>query len=99
MAYGEVGFGNSQIGAIRDLLPNLERICDRELADQYNTFQYVVKNLEKWADETTIGKDLRSDMLKLVQEFEHLMYNTKSYVHDMDEFLRAQQRINDTNNY
>lgn len=62
--------------------------------DCINTFQYVVKSLSEWADETTIGNELRSELVTLVETVENLNEKTGQLMQTVNEFAARQERIN-----
>ena len=64
------------------------------LYDQWNTFQYVTKNISGWADDTTIGKEVRESLKLLTDCFYSMVANTEKLTQVLKEFINEQKTIN-----
>ncbi len=95
MAEG-VALGASKIAKLQELNDEAMNIIKNDIADQYNTFQYVVKNLSSWADETAVGSELRNKMQKTVEEVFRLMNGSSNLHHSLEELIELQGKINNS---
>ena len=74
-----IGFGNENMECIYS--------C-------WNTFQYVGKNLSLWADETTIGANVKQNITQLTNALYNLMQTTNSLNNKIETFLSNQKVLN-----
>ncbi|MDE5889025.1 MAG: hypothetical protein K2H20_03300 [Bacilli bacterium] len=94
-----MALGNQEIAKIRSYQEHIAKICKDELKDQYNTFQYVTKNLSVWADETVIGADLKRDMETLSNGIKALISLTESINDDVAVLVEEQETTNNSGGY
>lgn len=85
--------GKTAIPIIEKQLEYLRNSC-KELDKHYDTFQYVVNNIENWASETEVGSELRKDMMTLVECFQGMIQNTRNLESYIGSFLNEQRILN-----
>ncbi len=86
--------GDSVLNELRSVNDEIKRKIIPRLADEYNTFQYVVKNLDAWADEVVVGAELRNRMQLLVSRFKSLMDATEGLYDAINNLVCRQEQIN-----
>ena len=89
-----MALGRTQIAQLREKIYSIEETRINVLDDCWNTFQYVVNHLSEWADETTIGSELRKDLLELVNSVEKLNNSLRDIKSRTDEFIAKQENLN-----
>lgn len=77
-----IGFGNEQ---------------NESIYSTWNTFQYVAKNLNVWADETIIGSNIKQNVNQLSNALYNLMKSTNELNNKIDVFLSNQDKLNGGN--
>lgn len=60
----------------------------------WNTFNYVAKNLSGWADETTIGTNVKQNIINLSNSLYDLMVSTNKLNDKLDKFIFSQKQLN-----
>lgn len=85
-----LGVINSKNSDIKDSIPYLE--------DCQNTFSYVYENLASWADETTIGKQLRDDLARYNRYLNENLIGLKKVTETLDDFVETQTKYNNGQN-
>ena len=60
----------------------------------WNTFDYVSKNLSAWADETTIGAEVKQQMTQLSNALLSLMDSTNKLNTKVSSFISNQEHLN-----
>lgn len=88
-----MALGRTQINSVTFDIMDIDN-TKAAMEDCINTFQYVVNHLQNWADETTIGNELRSDLQGLVEQITRLDNETRKLTSTINEFLARQRRIN-----
>lgn len=63
----------------------------------WNTFSYVAKNLSVWANETTIGANVKQNVTQLSNALYNLMESTNKLNSKVDTFLSNQDKLNGGN--
>lgn len=89
-----MALGNSQLNTFECDRMDISLIISQKMRNSWNTFNYVSKNLAAWADETTIGADLRNDLIKTCEYIEELLDNTEEFNKKLDNFAALQREIN-----
>ena len=89
-----MALGNSQLNTFECDRMDISLIISQKMRNSWNTFNYVSKNLSAWADETTIGKELREDLIKTVDYLQQLLDLTDEFICKLDNFASAQRAIN-----
>jgi len=90
-----MALGNSQLNALECDRMDIDLIVDQQMKNSWNTFQYVAKNLQAWADETTIGSELRQNLIKLTEGLDATLRNTHNLTNAVGKFVQNQRRLND----
>lgn len=88
-----MALGRTQINSVTFDIMEIDN-TKAAMEDCINTFQYVVNHLQNWADETTIGNELRADLQGLVEQIKRLDNETRKLTSTINEFLARQRRIN-----
>lgn len=88
-----MALGRTQINSVTFDIMEIDN-TKAAMEDCINTFQYVVNHLQNWADETTIGNELRADLQGLVEQITRLDNETRKLTATINEFLARQRRIN-----
>lgn len=89
-----MALGSQELAQIKSYQEHIAKICKEELKDEYNTFQYVTKNLGAWADETVIGTELKKDMEVLTKGIKALISLTESLNGDVAVLVEEQESLN-----
>ncbi len=89
-----MALGESQIRSLSGEVAEMVEAKALVLDDCWNTFQYVVNHLSEWADETTIGNELRSDLSKLVDDIKRINDGLKNLYDRTHEFMDIQKNLN-----
>lgn len=89
-----MALGKSTIATVREKTTNVKQLCSVDLKDCWNTYQYVSDNLANWADETTIGNDLRQNMINLSTALNELLSRTTELGTKIEKFADTQESIN-----
>lgn len=89
-----MALGNSAVMKLRREILDISDAKSSVLDDCWNTFQYVVNNLESWADETTIGNELKVSLMKLVDSVESVNNELDKLCKQTFEFIDHQEAIN-----
>lgn len=88
-----MALGNTQTRTCRNSLYNINaRIV--KLDDCLNTFDYVVSNLSVWADETTVGSQMKENLEKLTKAVYSTIESSKTISNNIKEFLDLQEQYN-----
>ena len=88
-----MALGRTQINSVTFDIMDIDN-TKAAMEDCINTLQYVVNHLQNWADETTIGNELRADLQGLVEQITRLDNETRKLTSTINEFLARQRRIN-----
>lgn len=91
-----MALGKQELAQIKSYQEDIAKVCAKELKDEWNTFQYVAKNLSVWADETVIGAELKKDMVTLAEGIEALISLTESLNQDVTALVEAQEKANNS---
>lgn len=89
-----MALGSQELAQIKSYQEHIAKVCKEELKDEYNTFQYVTKNLGVWADETVIGSELKKDMEVLTKGIKALISLTESLNEDVAVLVEEQENVN-----
>lgn len=92
-----MALGRSELNNFECDRMDVDLICKQKLRNSWNTFQYVAKNLNAWADETTIGSETRDDLIKIADRLDQLLNNTDNLISITGEFTKRQRKINEGN--
>lgn len=90
-----MALGTQELAQIKTYQENISKVCADELKDEWNTFQYIAKNLSAWADETVIGAELKKDMNVLAEGVKALISLTESLNSDITALVEAQEKANE----
>ncbi len=91
-----IALGQSTIQELRRTITEANDIIVNQMADQYNTFQYVVKNLDNWASEVAVGSSLRQKMQQRVETVKSLMDGSRELYRALENLADLQEKINNT---
>jgi len=95
-----MALGISSIGKMMDHLEKIKGaikygdVYSECVYSTWNTFNYVAKNLSVWADETTIGANVKQNVNQLSDALKILMDSTEKLNKKMDEFITYQKSLN-----
>ncbi len=89
-----VVLGQSRIARLREINSEVYDIVSNDFPDQYNTFQYVVKNLDEWADEVTVANDTRQRLQATVDKCYKLMEGSKKLYQVVEDLANQQESLN-----
>ena len=92
-----MALGRSELNTFECDRMDIDLICKQKLRNSWNTFQYVSKNLNAWADETTIGAETKNDLVKLADRLDQLLTNTDKLISETGKFSERQRKINEGN--
>lgn len=88
-----MALGRTKIEEVKNGISSINYYIS-EFDDCLNTFNYVVTNLSEWADETTIGSDLRDKLQKLTNAVRDTNNYTKNLVENLNNFVERQEQYN-----
>ena len=92
-----MALGSSSLQQINTYISQMASL-EADMRDCWNTFQYVTKSLEGWAEETEIGTDVVTNMRKLSDYLQQLLNYTfsdvDSLINVIAEFKQNQEKIN-----
>lgn len=89
-----MALGKTDITNLKDKIAEIKSLNNDTVMDCWNTFQYIAKNLDNWADETTIGSDLRADMSKITEAVRDNANQTNSWISKLETFVEEQEVLN-----
>ena len=89
-----MALGNSAIAKLSGEMYEVAEARSLVLEDCWNTFQYVVNNIEAWADETTIGNEPKTSLMKLVDNVKYVNDGLDKLYKQTLSFRDQQERIN-----
>lgn len=94
-----MALGTTALNELKQDEETILGICNNRMPECFATFDYVVKSLDDWADETVVGQELRKDLSKYATWVRDLNEKTKELCTSMESFIEYQNQINDTANY
>ena len=90
-----MALGNSQLNALECDRMDIDLIVDQKMKNSWNTFQFVANELQAWADDTTIGSELRQNLIDLTKGLDDTLRNTRNLTNAVGKFVQNQRRLND----
>ena len=88
-----MALGNQDLKYINTKVVNL-RSLNSQLKDCLNTFQYVTKSLDEWADETIIGNKTKANSQKLSEALKQISDQIEELQSRVSDFEQKQRAIN-----
>ena len=88
-----MALGNQDLKYINTKVVNL-RSLNSQLKDCLNTFQYVTKSLDEWADETIIGEKTKANSQKLSEALKQISDQIEELQSRVSDFEQKQRAIN-----
>ena len=88
-----MALGKTDIKHLENNMINIYSL-NLENKDCWNTFQWVTRQLEEWANETTIGNQMKENSQKLSALLEQTINNIDKLVTRISEFNRIQREYN-----
>ena len=89
-----MALGNTAVTNLKREVLDISDVKQNVLNDCWNTFQYVVNRLESWADETTVGNELKTSLMQLVDSVESVNNELDKLCAQMNEFIQSQETTN-----
>ena len=68
-----------------------------KMQDCWNTFQYVSKQMNQWAEGTIMGKDVQDQCIETTEEMEKNIQDIEKLLKLISDLLDRQQQINQRN--
>lgn len=88
-----MALGNQDLRYINSKQANISGL-NATIKDCWNTFQYVTKSLEEWADETVIGNEIKANSQKLSDILKQITEQIDSLQSKVSRFEQQQRTIN-----
>ena len=88
-----MALGKSYINKIDNLQDKI-RNNKSDIEDCWNTFQYVSKQMDQWAGDTEVGRDVQEQCIKLSDQLENTINNIENLLNKIEDFLQRQKEIN-----
>ena len=88
-----MALGSKDLSKITSYQVNISSML-REWNDCLNTFQYVTKSLEEWADETVIGNEVRNNSAQLNELLSETIECVNDILSQLTKLVTDQTRIN-----
>ena len=92
-----MALGRSALNEFESNRMDIDLICGQKLRNSWNTFQYVARNLDAWADETTVGAKTKSELVQLTEALNNLLTLTNKFINETGKFSERQRAINEQN--
>lgn len=88
-----MALGNQDLRYINSKQANISGL-NTTIKDCWNTFQYVTKSLEEWADETVIGNEIKANSQKLSDILKQITEQIDRLQSKVSRFEQQQRTIN-----
>lgn len=88
-----MAIGNRDLGRAEEILFAISSYID-DMKYSWNTFQYVTKSLNEWADETTVGQNSKTQLGNVTDTLYKLLDNTNNLKKVVSNFIDNQYKIN-----
>lgn len=89
-----MALGKTDIATVRERANTIRNINNTVMLDCWNTFQYILRNLDGWADETVIGNDLKTDMATIVGGVKDNIGQTENWLRTLEMYADTQEQLN-----
>lgn len=88
-----MALGKQDLRYINDKQSNISGL-NQTIKDCWNTFQYVTRSLEEWADETVIGSEIKANSQKLSDTLKQISDQIDKLQVKVARFEQQQRAIN-----
>jgi len=89
-----MALGRTDIANLREKVNAIRSINNVTMMDCWNTFQYITRNLDSWANETVIGNEMKQDLNVITQSVRDNIDQTERWLRFIEQYATEQEQIN-----